>query len=374
LAIYRKRINGRRVWWVRVNYRRLNASRVCVSREAAKDAEAELRDALRKKVEQTEQTGRQPATLKALFEAYVEDLMARGKGDETIRRAAQTARVVEALMPELLAKPVGRITEADLFAFRRLRAERPSLAPRSKDPAKKPMRPPAAAKASTINRDLRTVRAMLKRARPDFKVPGGVFFPEDDTRVRWLRPDEELLVLEPMASPFREIAKLAALTLMRQGEVRTLRREMVHLEQGVVLLPQAKAGARPVILNEAARKVLQHQLEGHASAWVFPNREDRPYSRSMVSWHFRQAARAAGLRDFRFHDLRHHGATMALNAGYSSPIVMALGGWKTERMMRRYAAVTDPTLRAAAEAVSGARDGNDGWKRPANPAPGKAAG
>ena len=31
---------------------------------------------------------------------------------------------------------------------------------------------------------------------------------------------------------------------------------------------------------------------------------------------------------------------------------MALGGWKTERMMRRYAAVTDQTLRAAAEAVS----------------------
>ena len=59
---------------------------------------------------------------------------------------------------------------------------------------------------------------------------------------------------------------------------------------------------------------------------------------------------------------------MALNAGYA-PIVMALGGWKTERMMRRYAAVTDPTLRAAAEAVSG----NAEWKRPANPAPNQAA-
>ena len=34
-------------------------------------------------------------------------------------------------------------------------------------------------------------------------------------------------------------------------------------------------------------------------------------------------------------------------------IVMALGGWKTERMMRRYAAVTDETLRRAAEAVAG---------------------
>jgi hypothetical protein len=47
---------------------------------------------------------------------------------------------------------------------------------------------------------------------------------------------------------------------------------------------------------------------------------------------------------------------MALNKGFTAPIVMALGGWKTERMMRRYAAVTDQTLRAAAEAVSGAEN------------------
>ncbi|MBI2205525.1 MAG: tyrosine-type recombinase/integrase [Candidatus Rokubacteria bacterium] len=68
---------------------------------------------------------------------------------------------------------------------------------------------------------------------------------------------------------------------------------------------------------------------------------------------FRRFARGAGLKDFHFHDLRHHGATMALNCGFTAPIVMALGGWKTERMMRRYAAVTDATLRAAAEALAG---------------------
>ena len=44
---------------------------------------------------------------------------------------------------------------------------------------------------------------------------------------------------------------------------------------------------------------------------------------------------------------------MALNAGFTGEIVMALGGWKSGRMMRRYAAVTDQTLRAATEAVSG---------------------
>jgi len=52
------------------------------------------------------------------------------------------------------------------------------------------------------------------------------------------------------------------------------------------------------------------------------------------------------MQDFHFHDLRHHGATVALNVGFPAPIVMALGGWKSERMMRRYAAVTDRTLRA----------------------------
>jgi hypothetical protein len=69
---------------------------------------------------------------------------------------------------------------------------------------------------------------MLNQARPEFRFPGGAFFPEDETRVRWLRPEEELLVLEPMPSPFREMAKLAALTLMRRGDLRLLRRESVH--------------------------------------------------------------------------------------------------------------------------------------------------
>jgi integrase len=91
-----------------------------------------------------------------------------------------------------------------------------------------------------------------------------------------------------------------------------------------------------------------------------------PYSPVHVSRVFRKAARAAGLKDFHFHDLRHHGATMALNAGFTAPIVMPLGGWKTEKMMRRYAAVTDTTLRAAAEVVSG----NAAWKWAANSAPG----
>ena len=150
MAIYRKRINGRKVWWVRVNYRGLNASRVCESKEVAKDAESTLREGLRRKVKHTEQTGLQQATVKALFEHYVADLAARGKGPDTVCRAAQTATAFEAVLPALLTTSAGQFKEKDVFAFREARSR-------------------AGAKPSTVNRDLRTIRAMLKRARPGFR-------------------------------------------------------------------------------------------------------------------------------------------------------------------------------------------------------------
>jgi len=146
---------------------------------------------------------------------------------------------------------------------------------------------------------------------------------------------------------------------MRISEIRTLHRDAVHLEQSVVMLPRAKGGARPVILSAEEQKLLRDQLEqAPEGELVFPGPGGQPFERSYVGRVFRCAARAAGLRDFHFHDLRHHGATIALNAGFTAP-----GGWKTERMMRRYAAVTDRTLRAAAEAVSGSECDRIGAQR-----------
>jgi integrase len=333
-------INGsQKVWMARIAYRGVRKSRVCRTKEEARQAERELSAACRQEAERAEREGASPATVKHLCEYYVLDLERRGKGPATIGRAVTTAKAIEAVAPALLAMPVSRVTARDVYDFRQARLV-------------------AGSKPSTINRDLRSLRAMLKQARPDFRFPGSAFLPEDETRVRWLRPEEEILVLQTMPSPFREMATLAALTLMRQGEIIALRREHVHLEQGVIMLPRAKAGARPVILSGEAQKILRGQLAAHESAWVFPGPSGAPYHRDYVGRTFRKAARAAGLRDFHFHDLRHHGATTALNRGFTAPIVMALGGWKTERMMRRYAAVTDQTLRAAAEAVSG----NEPWQ------------
>ena len=116
--------------------------------------------------------------------------------------AVGACHTIERLTPALLDKPVSQITEADIFAFRRARVEQSATAVdlraeaaalRGKGEREKAKQGEQAAKAaekagtkpSTINRDLRTLRAALKRAIPGYRCPAGVFFPEDETRVRW---------------------------------------------------------------------------------------------------------------------------------------------------------------------------------------------
>ncbi len=349
MAIRQVKVRGRKRWQARVAYQGNRLSRLCDSRDAAKAAEADLLQTLRAASEKEAREGATPATLELLCDAYALDLEARAKSPDSIRRAKDTKARLAEFFGGRIKEPLGRVKEADLYAFRAWRVQ-------------------GKAKASTVNRDFRTIRAMLKRALPDLRFPSGLFLKEDETRVRWLRPEEEVLVFNIMPAPFGSMARLAAITMMRLSEIRLLRREQVDLGQGVVRLPRTKTEPRHVVLNGEAQEILARQLERHKSEWVFPGPEARPYSRVHVGRIWRKAARAAGLTDFHFHDLRHHGATMALNAGFTAPIVMALGGWKTERMMRRYAAVTDKTLRAAAEAVSG-NGGNGVWQRSANPAP-----
>jgi integrase len=329
-------VNGQKCWRARVAVGGARKSKLCVSKDNARKAEADLLTELKAAQATNAQDAAAPATLALLCDAYVLDLESRGKASDSIIRARETKKRLTECFGPRMREPLGTLTEADLYAYRAWRTRNQI-------------------KASTINRDLRTVRAMLREADPGFSFPRGLFLPEDETRVKWLRPEDELLVFATMPAPFGDIARLAAITMMRLTEIRTLRREQVDLAQGVVTLPRTKTKPRQVVLSAEARGILAKAMEATTGAWLFPNQDGGPYSWAHVSRVWHTAAQAAGLTDFHFHDLRHHGGTMALNAGFTAPIVMALGGWKTERMMRRYTAVTDRTLRATAEAVSGNR-------------------
>lgn len=93
MSIHYTTINGgTRVWMARVSYQGHRQSKVCRTRDEAKQAEARLLLELKAKAGKLETEAAQPATLKQLFELYVADLEARGKGGETIGRAAPPRR------------------------------------------------------------------------------------------------------------------------------------------------------------------------------------------------------------------------------------------------------------------------------------------
>jgi len=63
---------------------------------------------------------------------------------------------------------------------------------------------------------------------------------------------------------------------------------------------------------------------------------------------WRNALKRAGIKNFRWHDLRHVWATWHVMAGTTMAELQELGAWKSELMVKRYAHFAPEQLRAAA--------------------------
>ena len=68
-----------------------------------------------------------------------------------------------------------------------------------------------------------------------------------------------------------------------------------------------------------------------------------------VKFRFDKAKREAGIRDFRFHDLRHTAATRMADGGADAFALAEIFGWSDVRMALRYTHATDESKRRAVE-------------------------
>jgi integrase len=80
--------------------------------------------------------------------------------------------------------------------------------------------------------------------------------------------------------------------------------------------------------------VVQRQAGKHP-AHVFSYLGEPIKQVSTRAWYL--ALKRAGLESFRFHDLRHTWASWHIQSGTPLFALQELGGWETERMVRRYA-------------------------------------
>lgn len=255
--------------------------------------------------------------------------------------------------------------------------------------------------AITVNRDAADLKAMLSKAvewgflatHPLSRLKPAKA--EDNSRVRFLTPDEEnrllnaldqreadaraarerfnewrkkrhldLLPLIPdghYTDHLKPLVLLALNTGLRRGELFSLEwRDIDFLHNRLTVRAAAAKGAKPrhVPLNTSARDLLKqwkkqqkNDDEGKVlTGLVFPGDEGKRLDNIASSW--RNLTTKANLADFTFHDLRHTFATRALQGGADIVTLSKLLGHSSLKMTLRYSHVTDEALVAAVEGLS----------------------
>ncbi len=198
---------------------------------------------------------------------------------------------------------------------------------------------------ATINRHLATMKHMFTKAvewemveeEAQKKVRRVKLLPENNRRLRYLSKEECGVLLGYCSHHIRPIVITALNTGMRKGEILSLEWEKhVDLKHGFILLDVTKNGERREIpINRTLRETLQGLVRRIDSPFVFVDKEGERYQDIKRS--FKSALRKAGIKDFRFHDLRHCFASHLIMAGVDITTLKELLGHKTLAMTLRYA-------------------------------------
>lgn len=172
---------------------------------------------------------------------------------------------------------------------------------------------------ATANRYMALVRAVLRRACEVWewteRVPKAPMFTVESKRTRWITPEDVRAVLAQLPAHQADMMRFALATGLRQ-------RNVCRLEWADVDLIRACAWVHPdqsktknaiaVALNADAIAVLQRR-EGMHKTYVFTYRGNPVWQVNTKAW--RKAVARSGVKDFRWHDLRHTWASWHAQQG-----------------------------------------------------------
>ena len=192
---------------------------------------------------------------------------------------------------------------------------------------------------ATINRYLSSVHKFVKWASDrDYytkKMPAFPWKEEDEGRIRWITPAEEMALMDLLPPDIAKLVKVAIRTGMRRGELLTLQKD--QLQEGRVHLWKTKSGSprtipcTPEIFGDLQYLVANAKL---------PTAHQLRYA-----WD--AAKEAMGLKEdpnFVFHACRHTCATRLVQANVNIRIIQRFMGHLRIETTMRYAHVSDEML------------------------------
>ncbi len=262
---------------------------------------------------------------------------------------------------------------------------------------------------ATANRHLATLKHMFTKAvewemveeESLKRVRRVKLLPENNRRLRYLSKEESRALINACSPHLRPIVITALNTGMRKEEILSLEWEKhVDLRHGFILLDRTKNGdRREVPINRAVREALQGLVRRIDAPYVFVDGEGKRFKDVKRSFatalkkaelercqecnHERQKteskepgpcpncgakmARWKGIKDFRFHDLRHTFASQLVMAGIDITTVKELLGHKTLTMTLRYAHLAPAHKVKAVEVLQEAMTGTPTIQKLYNP-------
>ena len=208
---------------------------------------------------------------------------------------------------------------------------------------------------ATVNRLLEIVRVVLNTAVKHWewieRAPHVRLLRQPTRRIRWLTREEADTLLSHLPEHTRTMARFSLATGLRETNVTRLQWSQVDLERrsAWVEADQSKTG-RPIgiPLNREAVVLLRGELGKHKK-YVFTY-NGKPVLRCNTKvW--RRALELSGIKDFRWHDLRHTWASWHIQNGTPMHVLQELGGWSDIRMVQRYAHLSPEHLAPYAETL-----------------------
>lgn len=195
---------------------------------------------------------------------------------------------------------------------------------------------------ATINRSLEKVRAVLNMAHDDWKVfcdpPKIKLLKEPKKRIRWITRAEASRLLKELPSHLEAMAEFSLETGLRKTNVTELEWSQVDLSRKVITIEVDQVlkaeDAFSLPLSERAVEIIVNQI-GKNNQYVFTYQGNKMSEVNGKAW--KKALARAGIKNFRWHDLRHTWATWHVQNGTPLHILQELGGWSSFEMVKRYA-------------------------------------
>jgi integrase len=299
----------------------------------------------------------------ALATYYAPATIKKGVKIDGVKSTASITRHLNALTQYFGKKKISAITTSDLRAYRVWRNKLGSRRGTAKGQLGREI------SETTINRELQTMRRMMKDAHAEGWISRDVFagakvikIAHEKERSRVLRTHEEPRLLSACSGGnggrtihneyLRCLVVLACDSALRKNEILKLTWDEIDFDAGfihVIATNTKTERERDVPLSSRAAVELQLLPNFGTSGRVFPFDD---FKRSWAT-----AKRIAGIDDLKFHDLRSTAITRMIDAGVPLPEVAKIAGHeKHTTTVKHYVAMDSDMTRKVGDTINASNE------------------